>query len=249
MAVLLVALDYKMEARVGPAGALEGGYAGTVMRGTAMGEGKEENAFRYFLSKLVRPSPHAKPLHAKPSHAKQSDKQHRKEDFTFILDGILATLAEYHTSLTNGYLPGGVGVGKKDIGCLLQTCTSLRRPPVPLLSPQKTKIVRTDILLWRLVDLNKRFKAHLLEQSGKTVDLVVYILVTCLELKDDPGTSPRRPPTHPASPTHSRSPKRPPPPPLLPPPNPLRQRTVWQIAQPDHPHPCPCKVGGDRERS
>lgn len=57
MAVLLVALDYKMEARVGPAGALEGGYAGTVMRGTAMGEGKEENAFRYFLSKLVRPSP------------------------------------------------------------------------------------------------------------------------------------------------------------------------------------------------
>lgn len=44
-----------------------------------------------------------------------------------------------------------------------------------------------DILLWRLVDLNKRFKAHLLEQSGKTVDLVVYILVTCLELKDDPG--------------------------------------------------------------
>lgn len=44
-----------------------------------------------------------------------------------------------------------------------------------------------DILLWRLVDLNKRFKAHLLDQSGKTVDLVVYILVTCLELKNDPG--------------------------------------------------------------
>ncbi|KAE8537640.1 hypothetical protein D1P53_005696 [Cryptococcus gattii VGV] len=131
MGVLLVALDYKMDAPT------EGG-------GAVMGEGKEENAFRYFLSKL-----------------------HRKEDFTFILDGILAILAEYHASLTNGYLPGGVGVGvgKKDIGCLLETY----------------------ILLWRLVDLNKRFKAHLLEQSGKTVDLVVYILVTCLELKDDPA--------------------------------------------------------------
>ncbi|OXH42508.1 hypothetical protein J008_00023 [Cryptococcus neoformans] len=136
MEVLLVALDYKMEAGLGA------GIEGAVMGGTGMGEGKEENAFRYFLSKL-----------------------HRKEDFTFILDGILAILAEYHTSLTNSYLPGGVGVGKKDIGCLLETY----------------------ILLWRLVDLNKRFKAHLLEQSGKTVDLVVYILVTCLELKDDPA--------------------------------------------------------------
>ncbi|KIR77362.1 hypothetical protein I305_01333 [Cryptococcus gattii E566] len=129
MSVLLVALDYKTD---GPT------------EGAVMGEGKDENAFRYFLSKL-----------------------HRKEDFTFILDGILAILAEYHASLTNGYLPGGVGVGvgKKDVGCLLETY----------------------ILLWRLVDLNKRFKAHLLEQSGKTVDLVVYILVTCLELKDDPA--------------------------------------------------------------
>lgn len=92
MAVLLVALDYKTD------GATEG---------AVMGEGKEENAFRYFLSKL-----------------------HRKEDFTFILDGILAILAEYHASLTNGYLPGGVGVGvgKKDVGCLLETCTSLPRP-------------------------------------------------------------------------------------------------------------------------
>ncbi|KGB74694.2 hypothetical protein CNBG_0532 [Cryptococcus deuterogattii R265] len=138
MSVLLVALDYKME---GGAGA---GHETVTGGGPVMGEGKEENAFRYFLSKL-----------------------HRKEDFTFILDGILAILAEYHASLTNGYLPGGVGVGvgKKDVGCLLETY----------------------ILLWRLVDLNKRFKAHLLEQSGKTVDLVVYILVTCLELKDDPA--------------------------------------------------------------
>lgn len=91
MSVLLVALDYKTD---GPT------------EGAVMGEGKDENAFRYFLSKL-----------------------HRKEDFTFILDGILAILAEYHASLTNGYLPGGVGVGvgKKDVGCLLETCMSF--PP------------------------------------------------------------------------------------------------------------------------
>lgn len=77
----------------------------------------------------------------------------------------------------------GVGVGKKDVGCLLETCTSLPFLETAVDEEKKKK----DILLWRLVDLNKRFKAHLLEQSGKTVDLVVYILVTCLELKDDPG--------------------------------------------------------------
>lgn len=48
MSVLLVALDYKME---GGAGA---GHETVTGGGPVMGEGKEENAFRYFLSKLVR---------------------------------------------------------------------------------------------------------------------------------------------------------------------------------------------------
>lgn len=78
---------------------------------------------------------------------KLANTQHRKEDFTFILDGILAILAEYHTSLTNSYLPGGVGVGKKDIGCLLETCTSLslRLPFVPTKTVNKKTFSSGDL--------------------------------------------------------------------------------------------------------
>ena len=58
------------------------------------------------------------------------------------------------------------------------------------------------MLFWRMIDLNKasispsvvpevnlmkqRFRAHLYD-SGKAVDITVYILLTCLELKDDPA--------------------------------------------------------------
>jgi hypothetical protein len=59
------------------------------------------------------------------------------------------------------------------------------------------------MLLWRMVDLNKvstcagawnerlthqRFRAYLLE-SGKAGDLVAYVLLHCLEMKDDPCES------------------------------------------------------------
>ncbi|WVW83585.1 hypothetical protein I302_105606 [Kwoniella bestiolae CBS 10118] len=120
--VLLVALDHRVENQ---------GSAGMVM-----GEGKEENAFRYFISKL-----------------------HRKEDFSFLLDGIIGILQE-HNAVTNGYLPGS-------------------KKPIPY-------ILETYILLWRLVDLNKRFRQYLLD-SGKALDVVCYILVTSLDLKDDPA--------------------------------------------------------------
>ncbi|WVF71750.1 hypothetical protein IAT40_006558 [Kwoniella sp. CBS 6097] len=117
---LLVALDHRVEGE----------------RSMSMGEGKEENAFRYFISKL-----------------------HRKEDFSFILDGIIGILQE-HNAVTNNYLPGS-------------------KKPIPY-------ILETYILLWRMVDLNKRFRQYLLD-SGKALDVVCYVLVTCLDLKDDPA--------------------------------------------------------------
>ncbi|GFZ44221.1 hypothetical protein JCM24511_01943 [Saitozyma sp. JCM 24511] len=118
MMVLLVALDYR-----------EPEIAG-------MGEAKEENAFRYFVSKL-----------------------HRKEDFAFVLGGILGILEE-HVAVTNIYLPGS-------------------KRPVPY-------ILETFMLLWRVVDLNKRFRQYIYD-SGKANDVIGYILLCCLDLKDDPS--------------------------------------------------------------
>ncbi|WVO16453.1 hypothetical protein L204_104130 [Cryptococcus depauperatus] len=122
MMTLLVALDYRAPTKA------EG-------RETT-GEGKDENAFRFFVSKL-----------------------HRKEDFMFILEGIMGILREQFQAMNN-YLPG----------------------------PNKSLpyILETYILIWRLIDLNKRFKQYLLA-SGKSLDLMVYILVTSLEFKDDPS--------------------------------------------------------------
>lgn len=42
------------------------------------------------------------------------------------------------------------------------------------------------MLFWRMVDLNKRFRAFIYD-SGAGNDVIGYILLTCLELKDDPG--------------------------------------------------------------
>ncbi|KAJ9094420.1 hypothetical protein QFC21_005959 [Naganishia friedmannii] len=97
---------------------------------------KSENAFRYFITKL-----------------------HRKEDFMFILDGILASMAE-HTTVRNNVLPGS------------------KRPV--------TSVSEVFMLFWRLIDLNKRFRAFFAE-SGKTADVVGYIVLCCLELKDNPA--------------------------------------------------------------
>ncbi|KAJ9104377.1 hypothetical protein QFC20_004513 [Naganishia adeliensis] len=97
---------------------------------------KTENAFRYFVSKL-----------------------HRTEDFTFILDGILAIMAE-HMSVKNNVLPGS------------------KRPV--------SYITEVFMLFWKLIDLNKRFRAFLAD-SGKTSDVVGYVVLACLEMKDNPA--------------------------------------------------------------
>ncbi|KAL1405455.1 hypothetical protein Q8F55_009087 [Vanrija albida] len=97
---------------------------------------KDDNAFRFFVSKL-----------------------HRKDDLQFVLSGILGILEEHH-AVQGGYLPGS-------------------RQPIPY-------VLEAFMLLWRLVDLNKRFKAYLFE-SGKAVDIVGYIILCCLEYKNDPA--------------------------------------------------------------
>ncbi|KAJ9091998.1 hypothetical protein QFC19_008866 [Naganishia cerealis] len=97
---------------------------------------KSENAFRYFITKL-----------------------HRKEDFSFILDGILANMAD-HTSVRSNVLPGS------------------KRPV--------TSLSEVFMLFWRLIDLNKRFRIFFTD-SGKTTDVVGYIVLCCLEMKDNPA--------------------------------------------------------------
>jgi hypothetical protein len=48
------------------------------------------------------------------------------------------------------------------------------------------KAYSVDMLLWRMVDLNKRFRQYVYD-SNKATDIIGYTLLTCLELKDDPG--------------------------------------------------------------
>jgi hypothetical protein len=91
---LLVALDYRSFEAIP-----------SVTPGTPVTETKDDNAFRYFVSKL-----------------------HRKDDFAFVLGGILGILEE-HTAVANNYLPGS-------------------KKPIPYL-------LEAFMLLWRLVDLNK----------------------------------------------------------------------------------------------
>lgn len=44
----------------------------------------------------------------------------------------------------------------------------------------------TVMLLWQLVDLNKRFRTYIFDSNNGS-DLIAYILLTCLDLKDDPA--------------------------------------------------------------
>jgi hypothetical protein len=120
---LLVAVDYRSFESIP-------GMPGTPV------ETKDDNAFRFFISKL-----------------------HRKDDFAFVLGGILGILEE-HTAITNNYLPGS-------------------KKPIPYL-------LEAFMLLWRLVDLNKRFRAYVFE-SGKAIDIIGYVLICCLEFKGDPA--------------------------------------------------------------
>ncbi|TXT07161.1 hypothetical protein VHUM_03331 [Vanrija humicola] len=126
---LLVALDYRSFDDLPGLPPPPGGPPADAVK-------KDDNAFRFFISKL-----------------------HRKDDLEFVLSGILSILEEHH-AVKSGYLPGS-------------------RQPIPY-------ILEAFMLLWRLVDLNKRFKAYLFE-SGKAVDIVGYIILCCLEYKNDPA--------------------------------------------------------------
>ncbi|KAI0303392.1 high-temperature-induced dauer-formation protein-domain-containing protein [Multifurca ochricompacta] len=85
-------------------------------------------------------------------------KVHRTGDFAFIVDGILGILEQQMASINN-MLPGS-------------------RRSVPY-------IVDTIILFWKMIELNKKFRAYLLEQE-KSMDILAYLLCLFLETKDKP---------------------------------------------------------------
>ncbi|KAG2146949.1 high-temperature-induced dauer-formation protein-domain-containing protein [Suillus bovinus] len=85
-------------------------------------------------------------------------KLHRTQDFAFILSGIIAIL-EQQLAISNNLLPGS----RKSV------------PYVP----------ETIVLFWKIVELNKKFRAYLLD-SDKTVDVLAYLLCYSLEIKDKP---------------------------------------------------------------
>ncbi|KAI0060891.1 hypothetical protein BV25DRAFT_1806699 [Artomyces pyxidatus] len=85
-------------------------------------------------------------------------KLHRTEDFSFIIDGILGILEQQMASINN-LLPGS-------------------RRSVPY-------IVDTIIFLWKMVELNKKFRLYLLDQD-KAMDILAYLLCYFLEIKDKP---------------------------------------------------------------
>ncbi|KZV94087.1 hypothetical protein EXIGLDRAFT_528487, partial [Exidia glandulosa HHB12029] len=85
-------------------------------------------------------------------------KLHRAADFDFIMTGVLGILEEHMGAVVN-VLPGS-------------------RKPVQYL-------LETIILLWKMIELNKKFKAHLLA-SERMPDVIAYLLAFSLELKDKP---------------------------------------------------------------
>ncbi|KAF8761031.1 Dyggve-Melchior-Clausen syndrome protein [Rhizoctonia solani] len=87
-------------------------------------------------------------------------KLHRASDFEFVFDGILSIL-EQNMVASHGLLPGS-------------------RKGVPYL-------VELYVFLWKMLDLNKKFRAFVMD-SDKCVDLIAYLLCTCLEIKDKPQT-------------------------------------------------------------
>ncbi|KAJ7470526.1 high-temperature-induced dauer-formation protein-domain-containing protein [Mycena latifolia] len=85
-------------------------------------------------------------------------KLHRTQDFNFILDGIVGIL-EQQMATMNILLPGA-------------------RKSVPYIN-------ETVIFFWKMIELNKKFRAFLLD-SDKAMDLVAYLLCYALEIKDKP---------------------------------------------------------------
>ncbi|EIN03674.1 hypothetical protein PUNSTDRAFT_47999 [Punctularia strigosozonata HHB-11173 SS5] len=85
-------------------------------------------------------------------------KLHRIQDFEFILHGIVGILEEQMASYNN-LLPGS-------------------RKGVPY-------IVETVVFFWKMIELNKKFRAYLLN-SDKAGDVLAYLLTFSLEIKDKP---------------------------------------------------------------
>ncbi|KAI0050002.1 hypothetical protein FA95DRAFT_1537035 [Auriscalpium vulgare] len=83
-------------------------------------------------------------------------KLHRTDDFAFIIDGVLGILEQQMASFNN-ILPGS-------------------RKSVPY-------IVDTVVLLWKIIEVNKKFRTYLLDQE-RSMDLVAYLLCYFLEIKD-----------------------------------------------------------------
>ncbi|KAJ7581051.1 high-temperature-induced dauer-formation protein-domain-containing protein [Mycena floridula] len=85
-------------------------------------------------------------------------KLHRVQDFTFILDGVMGILEQEMATL-NPLLPGA-------------------RKSIPY-------VTETVIFLWKMIELNKKFRAFILD-SDRGVDLLAYLLCYALEIKDKP---------------------------------------------------------------
>ncbi|KAJ7734954.1 high-temperature-induced dauer-formation protein-domain-containing protein [Mycena maculata] len=85
-------------------------------------------------------------------------KLHRTQDFSFILDGIVGIL-EQQMATMNILLPGA-------------------RKSIPFIN-------ETILFFWKMVELNKKFRAFFLE-SDKSMDVVAYLLCYALEIKDRP---------------------------------------------------------------
>ncbi|KAI9566513.1 high-temperature-induced dauer-formation protein-domain-containing protein [Boletus coccyginus] len=85
-------------------------------------------------------------------------KLHRTQDFAFVLDGI-TNILEQQLAVANNLLPGS----RKSL------------PYVP-------EII---ILFWKMIELNKKFRAYLLD-SDKATDVLAYLLYYGLDIKDKP---------------------------------------------------------------
>ncbi|KDQ59485.1 hypothetical protein JAAARDRAFT_126665 [Jaapia argillacea MUCL 33604] len=85
-------------------------------------------------------------------------KLHRTQDFTFITDGVLGIL-EQQMATINNLLPGS----RKSV----------------------SYIVDTIVFFWKMIELNKKYRAYVLE-SDRAVDITAYLLCYTLEIKDKP---------------------------------------------------------------
>ncbi|CED83440.1 Proteins containing regions of low-complexity [Phaffia rhodozyma] len=87
-------------------------------------------------------------------------KLHRSEDFEFILKSILNVFNQ-HLQMANGLFSSSSNT--------------------PLL------LLETFMLFWKLIDLNKKFRAFILSDEKRTVEIMAHTVFTCLRLKDDPA--------------------------------------------------------------